>query len=135
MAYIVYECLNCKATMTALRGQLRRCIKCKAGVAWLRPLNAKLFGDDGAARGAALAESEGESLTAAMRTPQGDVSAKAGRIERDSPLFFGKGEAPTLFQELPKLYKPAPLRKPKKRVQKKQTKRTPRPAATGTNQG
>lgn len=39
---------------------------------------------------------EGEELTRRMREPLGDVSAKAGRIENDSPLFFGKIN-PTLF--------------------------------------
>jgi len=40
---------------------------------------------------------EAEELTAAMRTPKADISAKAGRIERESPLFFGTGANPTLF--------------------------------------
>jgi hypothetical protein len=40
---------------------------------------------------------QAEELTAAMRTPKADISAKAGRIERESPLFFGTGGNPTLF--------------------------------------
>ena len=38
-----------------------------------------------------------EELSAILRTPLADVSAKAGRIERESPLFYGKGENPLLF--------------------------------------
>ena len=41
--------------------------------------------------------SQAEELTAAMRRPIADVSAKAGQMERDSPLFFGSGDWPTLF--------------------------------------
>lgn len=32
-----------------------------------------------------------------MRRPLGDVSRKAGEIERNSPLFFGSGDNPGLF--------------------------------------
>jgi hypothetical protein len=45
----------------------------------------------------ARAEFEGEELTAELLKPGKDISAKAGRIERDSPLFWGKGENPSLF--------------------------------------
>jgi hypothetical protein len=48
-------------------------------------------------RADAAAIQQGEELTAAMREPLKDVSRMAGRIERDSPLFFGLGENPTLF--------------------------------------
>jgi hypothetical protein len=40
---------------------------------------------------------EAQDLTAQMRQPLGDVSAKAGKMERDAPLFFGKGANPGLF--------------------------------------
>jgi hypothetical protein len=46
---------------------------------------------------AILSTTEAEELTARMRTPKADVSAKAGRMERESPLFFGTGENPILF--------------------------------------
>jgi len=48
-------------------------------------------------RADAAAIQTGEELTAAMREPLKDVSRMAGRIERDSPLFFGLGDNPTLF--------------------------------------
>ncbi len=48
-------------------------------------------------RAAARAEAEGQELTERMRQPKADVSAKAGKMERESPLFFGAGENPTLF--------------------------------------
>ena len=40
---------------------------------------------------------QAEALTAFMRTPRADISGKAGRMERESPLFFGMGDNPTLF--------------------------------------
>lgn len=48
-------------------------------------------------RAAALGVAQAKELSAIMRTPKADISAKAGRMERDSPLFFGTGDAPTLF--------------------------------------
>ena len=36
-------------------------------------------------------------LTAAMRQPRASISAKAGRMEREAPLFFGTGANPLLF--------------------------------------
>lgn len=39
----------------------------------------------------------GDELTEEMRQSAGDISRKAGTIERDSPLFRGSGENPTLF--------------------------------------
>lgn len=39
----------------------------------------------------------GEELTAMMRQPLKDVSRMAGKIERDSPLFYDTGDCPTLF--------------------------------------
>ena len=38
-----------------------------------------------------------EELTKILRSPKADVSEKAGRMEREAPLFFGTGENPTLF--------------------------------------
>lgn len=48
-------------------------------------------------RAAALGISQAEELTARMRTPKADISGKAGRMERDSPLFYGQGDNPLLF--------------------------------------
>ena len=51
----------------------------------------------GADRKQARAEFEGEELTAELLKPGKDISSKSGRIERDSPLFYGSGANPTLF--------------------------------------
>ena len=40
---------------------------------------------------------EAERLTAEMRQPLADISAKAGKMEQHSPLFYGQGNNPTLF--------------------------------------
>ena len=40
---------------------------------------------------------QAEDLTAVMRTPKADISAKARKLEQDSPLFFGTGANPSLF--------------------------------------
>jgi hypothetical protein len=32
-----------------------------------------------------------------LREPLGNVSRKAGQMEREAPLFFGTGENPDLF--------------------------------------
>ena len=50
-----------------------------------------------AERAEARAEAEGLELTAEMRKPKADISKSAGRIERESPLFFGTGDNPSLF--------------------------------------
>lgn len=45
----------------------------------------------------AAAQVSGEQLTQKLREPGKDISAVSGRIERDSPLFYGTGENPLLF--------------------------------------
>ncbi len=50
-------------------------------------------------RAAAAGEEQGRLLSEEMRRPKGDISAAAGRMERESPLFFGSGENATLFGE------------------------------------
>ena len=45
----------------------------------------------------AKAQELGQQLTEAMRAPLKDVSEMAGRMERNSPLFFGTGDNPILF--------------------------------------
>lgn len=79
--------LSC-VTYTCVRGEYCKPLKTLPGME-----NAP------AERAQALAEAEGEELTQAMRQPKADISAKAGRIEREAPLFFGTGENPTLFNQ------------------------------------
>ena len=60
-----------------------------------------LFGED-AERQLAMYEHEiataqAEELTEQMRRPIADISTRAGRMERESPLFFGTGNNPLLF--------------------------------------
>jgi hypothetical protein len=100
-----YICMGCGTQQVALRdSRPKRCIKptCQKGGGFIRPLSEAslaLVGMESVTgdRAAALAVSEGESLSARLREPGGDVSAIAGRMERDSPLFFGKGDNPGLF--------------------------------------
>jgi hypothetical protein len=48
------------------------------------------------AQAMAAAEMTAEKLSEKMLEPIGDVSGKSGRMERESPLFFGSIH-PTLF--------------------------------------
>ncbi len=50
-------------------------------------------------REAAKGEAQAQLLSDEMRRPKGDISDAAGRMERESPLFYGKGENPSLFGE------------------------------------
>ena len=45
------------------------------------------------ARGLAQAE----ELTAELRRPLGDISARSGKMEQHSPLFIGTGDSPCLW--------------------------------------
>ena len=45
---------------------------------------------------AGAAELEAEELTAKLREPLGNINDQAGKMERESPLFFGQVH-PTLF--------------------------------------
>jgi hypothetical protein len=49
------------------------------------------------ARIEAEAQTLRDQMNEIMRQPLRDISGKAGNIERDSPLFFGNGENPSLF--------------------------------------
>jgi hypothetical protein len=49
-------------------------------------------------RAEAAALSLADELTARLREPGRDISARSGRMERESPLFFGTGDNPGLFQ-------------------------------------
>lgn len=48
------------------------------------------------AQDAAAGEYQAEELTAKLLEPLGDVSSRAGQLETESPLFYGKVHA-TLF--------------------------------------
>ena len=50
-----------------------------------------------AERNEARIEAEVNEMQETMRKPLGDVSQKAGDMERNAPLFFGTGDNPTLF--------------------------------------
>ena len=52
--------------------------------------------DEDRAKAAAL--SMREEMEARLRSTRGDISARSGRLERESPLFFGTGDNPGLFQ-------------------------------------
>lgn len=43
------------------------------------------------------AEVQREEIEARLRSVRGDISALAGQMEREAPLFFGTGSNPTLF--------------------------------------
>jgi hypothetical protein len=40
---------------------------------------------------------QAEELTARLRSPGRDISARSGDMERNSPLFIGTGDNPVLF--------------------------------------
>jgi len=48
-------------------------------------------------RAKALASSQREEMETRLRSSRGDISARAGDLERNSPLFYGQGNNPTLF--------------------------------------
>jgi len=50
-------------------------------------------------RAAARGETEAQLLSDELRRPLADISGAAGRMERESPLFKGQGDFPTLFQK------------------------------------
>lgn len=92
----VYRCLNCQTTQAAA-GPPKRCMCCRAAPAWLRPEDEGRMWEDDRERAQALAEESGRALTERLRSPGENVSASAGDMERESPLFYGKGSNPTLF--------------------------------------
>ena len=55
------------------------------------------FGDAVEDAHQAKEQGAGDELTARMREPARDISTDAGRMEREAPLFFGKGDNPILF--------------------------------------
>lgn len=84
----VYFCITC---------QQRRCSKprqtCDVCLSRILP------GMDAAveAQASSAAQVSGEELTAKLLEPKADISKTAGKIERDSPLFYGTGDNPLLF--------------------------------------
>jgi hypothetical protein len=48
-------------------------------------------------REAALAISQREEMETRLRSTRGDISARSGKMERHSPLFFGTGDNPLLW--------------------------------------
>ena len=56
-----------------------------------------LFEETDEDRAKALASSQREEMETRLRSFKGDISSKAGDMERFSPLFYGQGDNPTLF--------------------------------------
>lgn len=95
----VYKCNGCSHTCVSL-GRPRGCEACGAGAMFLEAeAEVSLPGCEKVARD--RAEAYGVAQAAAMserlRSARGDVSRTAGRLERESPLFFGSGDNPGLF--------------------------------------
>lgn len=65
-----------------------------AGAPWH---SLELFTDADREREEARRAQDASDLAATMRTVKADISQAAGRMERESPLFFGKGDTPTLW--------------------------------------
>jgi hypothetical protein len=59
--------------------------------------NLELFTDADRQREAARQEQEALNMTAELRRPLKDINHASGIMERESPLFFGTGNNPTLF--------------------------------------
>jgi hypothetical protein len=78
---------------SAVHGQ---CVRC-GGYPDASYHNLALFSDVDRERQIALDLAQAEEMTAKLRTPLKDVSQAAGIIERESPLFFGTGDNPSLF--------------------------------------
>ena len=72
------------------------CAKCGQGPGATIHLGSLFEGTD-SDREKALAEVQREEMEARLRSVRGDISSKAGDMERDSPLFYGTGINATLF--------------------------------------
>lgn len=59
--------------------------------------NLELFTDADREREAARGLYQAQVMTNELRKPLKDISKAAGILERESPLFFGSGNNPTLF--------------------------------------
>ena len=69
--------------------------KLHAEMGVIEPLAGMESADQDRAEARAIAESE--ELTAELLKPKADISRKSGKLERESPLFWGTGDSPTLF--------------------------------------
>jgi len=99
---------------TSLRSEVEQMVPySKADVCWCQPFGRSQHPDcpthgtgtlpgmaeDVDRQEQAAAELSGEELTQAMLEPLADISKKTGELERRSPLFFGTGENPGLFNQ------------------------------------
>ena len=72
------------------------CAKCGQGPGATIHLGDLFEGtDEDRAKAEALAMRE--EMETRLRSSRGDISSKAGEMERNSPLFFGTGNNPGLF--------------------------------------
>ena len=73
--------------------------RCKECGGWVDHIHhsRELWSDVDRERDEAKAAHEALEMAKQMRRPLGDVSEAAGIMERRSPLFYGKGNHPTLF--------------------------------------
>jgi hypothetical protein len=97
----VYICMGCESRFAA-SGRPKRCKGCGKGSGFIRPFSEAsyvLAGMEGTDKERAVVREivEGERLSATLRSAGRDVSAKSGEMERNSPLFYGMGDNPTLF--------------------------------------
>ena len=90
----IYRCLECGSQQASNGPQ--KCHNCKAGPAWMKSLEPELVEGADRAREAARAQAEGEALSARLRE-SANIDRESGRMERESPLFFGTGANPLLF--------------------------------------
>ena len=73
-----------------------RCCRCNEGPGHRLHLGDLFEGtDEDRAKAEALAMRE--EMETRLRSFKGDISSKAGDMERFSPLFYGQGNNPTLF--------------------------------------
>jgi hypothetical protein len=96
-----FVCLGCGERVAA-QARPRGCKACGRGSGFMRPFSEAsyaLAGMEGcdSERESAAGVATAQRLSERLRAPGRDVSADAGEMERNSPLFFGTGENPTLF--------------------------------------
>jgi hypothetical protein len=83
-------------TFTPLKPGSNRCRVC-GGWSDASYHSRELWSDVDKEREAARLRAQAERMSQTLRTPKANISEAAGRIERDSPLFFGTGDNPPLF--------------------------------------
>jgi hypothetical protein len=96
-----FICMGCNTRVVA-KVQPSRCLKCGKGSGFLKPFSEAsytLAGMESAdkERSAARATAEREAMEERLKSAKGDIAARAGEMERNSPLFFGTGDNPSLF--------------------------------------